>query len=43
MGAGECPWGYTGVFMAWDGCTGNSHVPPYPILGHHPSSLQRMN
>lgn len=40
---GEGPWDYTGVFMAWDGCTGTSHVLPYPVLGYHPSSLQKMN
>lgn len=39
----ECPWDYTGVFMAWPGCTGTSHVLPYPVVSHHPSSLQKMN
>lgn len=40
---GECPWVYIGVFMTWDGCTGTSHVLPYPVLSYHPSSLQKMN
>lgn len=39
---GECPWVYIGVFMTWDGCTGTSHVLPYPVLSYHPSSLQKM-
>lgn len=40
---GECPWDYTGVFMTWDGCTGTSHVLPYPVFSYRPSSPQKMN